>query len=825
MRASQQQSTSVPREPDSADGIDMTGAVPVLERARLRLIVRRLPLFAAAWLATSATWGAMLAWARPAALPSSLLALVVQLLVLLVALRLCRDDPAHPRVRPLVAAMIVLLGWSTTWAFRFAQQPTDVLAFALLTLFLAAALLFAWGWEAELAVLALTLTAAAPLLRVHGTAVPLAAFVTAVAMGSAISLAIAEGSKRAFATAFHHRQRAALHARELEESRDAYRDLAEKQRDFIYAGDLANRITYVNEALAAFIGAPVPDLIGRYFHEFTVPHPDSADTPTVLTSIASGEPQPRMTFVLRTPSGLRWVEVQPSLIEDGAGRVVGFRGIGRDVTERREAAETLRRSEERFRRAFDSASIGMVVVGTDGRATEVNRSLCDMLGYSETDLLGIGFERVTHPDDIGTTIEYVSAALSGGAQTYHLEKRYRHAHGHTVWGLLSSALVRDADGAPLYFISQIQDITERKLAEEALRDSEERYRELVESQYDLISRCDGDGRYVFVNDSYCRIFGLPREALLGRHFSDFVHPDDLGPTLAAIAENTIGEAPHRILVENRQRTADGWRWFAWQGRAIQDASGEIVELRGIGRDVTERRAAEDALRSALTDLRRSEERLRMLAQRQAQIREEERKRLGFDLNDNVCQELIGIAILIETLSRRMAPVPASVAADFTRVVRYLNELVEHLRLLARDMRPMLLRDLGLEGSLRSLADGMASATTRVSAEFPSAVPRLDEEIELAVYRIAQEALANAARHADASMIVVTLTITAGRLLLEVSDDGRGFDAEPGTHVDALGLVSMRERALALGGVFQVVSAPGEGTVVRLDCPLVSRAVA
>jgi two-component system, NarL family, sensor histidine kinase UhpB len=338
-----------------------------------------------------------------------------------------------------------------------------------------------------------------------------------------------------------------------------------------------------------------------------------------------------------------------------------------------------------------------------------------------------------------------------------------------------------------------------------------------------VARCDERGRYTFVNDAYCRTFGLRREELIGRLFTEFIHPDDLAESLAALA--AADQPALRAPLENRQRTAQGWRWFAWEGSAIRDEHGRIVELQGVGRDVTERRAADEALRESLAGLRRSEERLRLLAQRQSQIREEERKRLGFDLHDNVCQELVGIAILIETLSRRLAPVPPPVVSEFQRVVRYLHELVEHLRVLARDMRPMLLRDLGLEGSLRSLADGMTSATTRVSAEFPTAIPRFDEDIELAVYRIAQEALANAARHAHAQAIVVTLTVAASRLCLVVRDDGRGFDAEPGTHAAALGLVSMRERALALGGVFEVVSAPGRGTVVRLECPLVSRAVA
>src|SRR6185436_5490847 len=134
-------------------------------------------------------------------------------------------------------------------------------------------------------------------------------------------------------------------------------------------------------------------------------------------------------------------------------------------------------------------------------------------------------------------------------------------------------------------------------------------------------------------------------------------------------------------------------------------------------DVTERHQAEDALRESLADLRRSEEKLRLLARRQVRIREEERKRLGFDLHDDVCQELVGVGILVESLRRKLAPMPAEHAAEFGRVVGYLSEVVEHLRLLARELRPMLLRDLGLGGSLRSLADGMTSATLHVTAEF------------------------------------------------------------------------------------------------------------
>lgn len=131
----------------------------------------------------------------------------------------------------------------------------------------------------------------------------------------------------------------------------------------------------------------------------------------------------------------------------------------------------------------------------------------------------------------------------------------------------------------------------------------------------------------------------------------------------------------------------------------------------------------------------------------------------------------------------------------------------------------LLLDLGLEDSLRSLAGGMSTATTRVVASFPTAIPRLDDEVEVAVYRVAQEAISNALRHAAASEIGVSLTVADRVLRLEARDDGCGFDPEVRRR-EALGLISMEERALALDGRIEVGSEAGRGTLIRLICPVV-----
>ena len=146
---------------------------------------------------------------------------------------------------------------------------------------------------------------------------------------------------------------------------------------------------------------------------------------------------------------------------------------------------------------------------------------------------------------------------------------------------------------------------------------------------------------------------------------------------------------------------------------------------------------------------------------------------------------------------------------------YLGEVVEHLRLLAGELRPMLLHDLGLEGSLRSLALGLSNDTITIEAVLPTRVPRLEETAEVTVYRIAQEALANALRHAHARTVTLELATDQGRLRLEVRDDGCGFDPAH-RRTTALELLSMEERALALGGRLAVTSVPSEGTTIVLE---------
>jgi PAS domain S-box-containing protein len=348
-----------------------------------------------------------------------------------------------------------------------------------------------------------------------------------------------------------------------------------------------------------------------------------------------------------------------------------------------------------------------------------------------------------------------------------------------------------------------------------LQASRDAYRDLAENATDLIWTADLDWQLTYVNEAIAHYFGMPAATFVGLPLGTLLTDHPANVVVRDRLATGASPTPYAVQVQPGALHGEP-RWFDVVTSDVRNSHDEVIGIRGISRDVTERRRIEEALRA-------SEEKLRDLAHGQVRVREEERKRLGLDLHDDVCQEIAGIGILVEAVRTRLGT-DAPGSSDLARAVRYLGELLEHLRSLAGELRPLQLQDLGLEGSLRSLVAGMAPPDVEITLAMPDAMPRLDEETEIAVYRVAQEAIINATRHGDARRIDVTLSLSeaARRLHLEVRDDGRGFDPAR-TRPGALGLIGMEERALAVRGTLAVEPVPGVGTTVRFECPLVRRA--
>jgi PAS domain S-box-containing protein len=245
-----------------------------------------------------------------------------------------------------------------------------------------------------------------------------------------------------------------------------------------------------------------------------------------------------------------------------------------------------RESEGRFRAMFESAPIGAALISLEGRILGANLALQRMLGYDEEELAELAVADITHPDDVHADLELLDELLAGTRDRYELEKRYLAKDGRLVWGRLAVSLVRDADGRPKFALGMVEDTTERRRADEAMRESEQRYRELFENANDMVFTLDLDGRVTAINRAGERITGYPRDELLGRSVADLLPPGSEPWALETAFQESAIQAKdgRRIPVE-------------LASRLIEDAAGPIG-VQGIARDVSDRRELEDQLRQA-----------------------------------------------------------------------------------------------------------------------------------------------------------------------------------------------------------------------------------
>ncbi|MFZ3059144.1 MAG: PAS domain S-box protein [Candidatus Methanoperedens sp.] len=257
----------------------------------------------------------------------------------------------------------------------------------------------------------------------------------------------------------------------LKESEERYRTLAEGAHDSIFIIERDNRVRYVNSFGAKQLGLAPEEIIGRRLIEF-FPAEEFENMKNSLQKIfQTGEPlysEETITYQNRK----YWQDTWLMPIKDTAGEVDAVMGITRDITERKLAEEKLLESEKRFRAAFDFSGSGMAIVSTDGHWLRVNKNLCKIVGYSEDELLKTTFQAITHPDDLPKNIESQHQLLAGEIQYVQAEKRYRQRDGHYVWVLMTTSLVHSEQGKPLYFVTQVVDINERKLAEELRLENE-----------------------------------------------------------------------------------------------------------------------------------------------------------------------------------------------------------------------------------------------------------------------------------------------------------------------------------------------------------------
>ena len=390
----------------------------------------------------------------------------------------------------------------------------------------------------------------------------------------------------------------------LRESEANLADIAGSLKEVVWSASPNTFETlYVNAAAEAVYGRPVAEFLANTHLWLEVIHPEDKERLARQVQASSEDDLPELEYRILRPDGeVRWLHGQAYLARDTSGHVTRIVGITTDITERKRTEDALRESEERFRSAFEHAAIGMAVTDISGRFLQVNRALSEMLGYSEQELLATNFQAITNPEDLNTGLGYMRQVLAGEINSCQFEKRYFHKLGHEVWALLSFSLVRDADRSPLYFIAQIQDITEIKRAEEALRESEELFRNTFEHAPIGMVLVSMTGRFQQVNQSMCEMLGYSEEELTSTTWQAITHPDDLDIGLDLMRRTLAGEMDSCQFDKRYFHKLGHVVWAQLSFSLVRDADGRPLHFISQIQDITRRKLAEEQLQVAREEL-------------------------------------------------------------------------------------------------------------------------------------------------------------------------------------------------------------------------------
>ncbi len=609
--------------------------------------------------------------------------------------------------------------------------------------------------------------------------------------------------------------------------------------DFIYHFDLAGRFTYANQSLLNLWRKTLDQVVGRNFHDLDYP-PELADRlQRQIEEVITTRQRLRDETPYIASSGERLYEyIFFPLLEEG-GSVSAVAGVTRDITERKLSEQALLVSEERFRQfAENSADVFWIVDAATGRLEYLNPITEQMWGEARANLIRDPdrWRALVHPEDRSKAAAAMPRVLAG--EVFTVEYRIvRPNDGELRWIRDTGFPIRNEAGDVYRVAGVAQDVTADRARTEALIESEERFRLLVESAHDYaIFLLDPGNRIIYWSAGAERVFGWSAEEALGESGELIFTPEDRAHNQED--EELRNALQHGVASDCRWHLRkDGSRvWIEGVMRRLDDEAGHPRGFAKIARDASDHRRFEDELRAGRDELERrvvertrdlvstNKELERTMSQRQElerellEISEREKRRIGEDLHDGVCQELTATALFLKASSNKVAVDSPEAAAVLEESAQIVNRNVGLTRDLARGLQPADLTGVGLKDALRALAS-QTGEKGEMKCHFRSArgVRVTDDNIALHLYRVAQEAVKNAVKHSGAENMLIVLDKNSENVCVTVEDDGKGFT--PRRRSKGLGLHIMRYRASALGGHLKIAKRKSGGTSVTCVIPI------
>ena len=526
----------------------------------------------------------------------------------------------------------------------------------------------------------------------------------------------------------------------------------------------------VNPAAAAIYGRRAEDLIGRRYLPVFPSARDSGFFERFVRVVETGEPH-REEIYYDADGITGWFDFTVVKLGDGVAQTF------RDVTEQKEADRALRESEARFRELFESSPDAIFVESLDGTVLDVNPAACRLHNTSREWLVGRDLSELVPP-------EYREQARADFERLARGEVGLLESQSYTADGLVIPVEVRTdriAYQGLEAVLLHVRDVTEREAAEHALRESEERFAKAFRSApVAMTISTFSENRYLDVNESYCALTGYSRDELLGRTATELGIMPEAAPDIPGFSELSAGGRAREV--EFPIRTKSGETRDILLSAELIEISGLTCVL-GIGFDVTDRKRLEREVIEAA---------------------EQERRRIGQDLHDELGQQLTGAAFLGEVLSQQLATADRAEAESARQLTALINDVLAETRDLSRLLSPVDIFADGLVDALHDLAD-QAERIYDVPCVLDTEgdVRVADNAVATHLYRIAQEAVNNAVKHAAPSSLCISLKQHPEGLRLRIEDDGSGIEPIAIEQPSGIGLRTMRYRAALIGSVIQI----------------------
>jgi PAS domain S-box-containing protein len=608
----------------------------------------------------------------------------------------------------------------------------------------------------------------------------------------------------------------------IKESEKRFKFLTEAMADIVWTMDQNFHTTYVSPSIERVLGFTPEERKRQSLEEMVTPESVRTiramlEKELEIENQGRGDPDRSITieveFYHKNGSTV-WLENNVKAIRDSEGKMIGMHGVSRDITERKEAVEALRKSEIHYRSLFDNSLDAFLLTAPNGSILDANPAACKMFGRTVEEIKELGRNGL-----VDLTDPRLQKALEERARTgkTRAEITMVRADQTKFPAGITSTVFTDQSGLKRT-IMIIRDITARKRAEEALRESEKRYKQLFNHAPAGIYELDfNEQRFIAVNDIMCKYAGYGEEEFLTMSPYDILSKEGQALYAQRCKKLAAGEKISESVEYKIITKSGGEMWVALNISPVYE-NGKVKGVTVVVHNVTERRKVEQKVRQ-------SEKRLRSLSAELMKAQEKERTRISKELHDELGQSLAILKHRVRSIGKKLAAYQPHTSHDNHGAVELVDEIIQKVRQISRDLNPSVLEDVGLCPALRSLVDNfMQEYEISTSLDIDEIDALFSKETARDLYRIVQEALTNIAKHAGASHVILHISKGPEYVYFVIEDDGKGFDtSEAKARAEnrrGLGLPLMEERADLIGGTLEITNREDTGgTKILLTVPI------